>query len=142
MSERVVPRLVGLEWEPNAPEVVVITGDRHPTCVAMAPHFRDADQRAVALVWQRCLEVVIGGPNDEVEHLHRLHDAGFKELQWFGEVLDSSWLTALAPMAAHPARHHFIIRTKDKTIEIAGDDVSVVRVEGTSREAAIRLTQP
>jgi hypothetical protein len=141
MAERVVPRLDGLEWEPNVPGVVVIAGDDGPTCVAMRAHFADPDQRAVALVWQRCLALKTGSPNDEVVHLHRLYEAGFRDLRWFGEVLDSTWLSCLAPIAAHPACHHFIIRTKEITIEVAGDDVSVVRAEGTPREAAFKLTQ-
>jgi len=62
MAERVVPRLDGLEWEPNVPGVVVIAGDGGPACVAMRAHFADPDQRAVALVWQRCSALMTGSP--------------------------------------------------------------------------------
>jgi hypothetical protein len=137
MEEQVVPAWPGLEWEPNAPHAVLVQDDRGRACLALDPHFADPDQRVVVFIWSGCQRVVMGSPNDEGISRHRLFASGLDTLLWTGEVVNSSWLDEISPMVARPASKHFIVPTKDATIEVLADDLVVQRLPGPTSAAAI-----
>ena len=53
MPERVVDFPIGVRWEPNAPDSVLVCESLR-ACLAVEPHFDDEDERMVVLVWERC----------------------------------------------------------------------------------------
>jgi hypothetical protein len=139
MPARVAELDIGVGWEPNAPESVLVSGDSGSTVLALTAHFADPDQRAVVLRWGLCVAVIDGPYNDEAWHLHPLYRAGLRDVQWIGEVSDSEWLEAIRPaMAASVAAilRHFVVLTKERTIEVAARDLMVLRYAGSTRDAA------
>jgi hypothetical protein len=86
MTQRVVPALAGIRWEPNSPAAVLIVTDAGLTALALSPHPADSDENCVVLVWSGTHEAVMGPPNDEALHNHRLYDCGLAGLRWAGAV--------------------------------------------------------
>jgi hypothetical protein len=136
---RVVELALGVRWEPNAPEAVLVTPDFGPAALAIRAHFDDTDERTVVLRWTHCLAVIDGPYNDEALNRHPLYEAGLKDVHWLGEVHDSAWLPSVSG-AIHPAAaaglRHFILPLKERTIELAAHDVEVLRSELAPLSAA------
>jgi hypothetical protein len=137
VSERVVPILEGVKWHPNAPDAVLVQNDSGRACLALRAHPDDADQGCVVFVWTQCTRVVMGVPNDEANHQHRLYGSGFKDLLWAGQALDSNWIAEDATMRSRPPLAHFIVPTKERTVEVVADDMATLRIAGIPRDAAL-----
>lgn len=142
MDENVVPVFEGLEWDPNAPDAVLIQNDQGTACLALNAHHADSDRRAVVLVWSGCHRVVMGSPNDEAVHHHRLADAELRNVTWVGEVENSAWIDELAPMSYRPPTRHFVVRTKEQVVEVVANDMSIVRNPGPTTDAALEALDP
>ena len=89
MEERVVPLEIGVTWEPNAPDAVLVCDDRGSTSLALEAHPDDPDQRNVVLVWTGTESAALMPPNDEARSGHRLYGNGLSGLLWAGVVQDS-----------------------------------------------------
>ena len=66
---------LGIEWEPNAPDAVLITG-AYGAALALNAYMDDADQRCVVFRWKHARAVALEAPNDEAISGHRLYDRG------------------------------------------------------------------
>jgi hypothetical protein len=93
--ERVVPVEFGVEWEPNAPDTLLMVRDNGLGPLVLRAHFDDVDQRLVSLLWGGCVAAVIEPPNDEALSGHYLYDKGLSDVLWAGEVLDGTWIADL-----------------------------------------------
>ena len=97
MTERVVPSLVGVRWEPNSPAAALIVTDAGVTALALNPHPDDTDHDCVVLVWTGTREAVMGAPNDEARSGHRLYKRGLAEITWAGTVERSERIARRRP---------------------------------------------
>jgi hypothetical protein len=104
----------------------------------VATNCDDVDRRCVVLVWTGCSRVVMGFPNDEASNQHRLYESGFKGLLWAGQVLNSTWIASEEPMSGRPRHAHYIVPTKERTVEVVADQVEILRIDGTTRDAALK----
>jgi hypothetical protein len=80
MAERVVRVGLGVKWEPNAPDAVMVSNDPGRTVLAARAHPDDSDQRNVVLVWSGVETATLGAPNDEAISGHRLWRHGLSEV--------------------------------------------------------------
>jgi hypothetical protein len=138
-NERVVPYDLGVTWEPNTSDPILLQ-HRHRALLVVDPHFDDEDQRLVVIRVQPCSGVWLGSPNDEGMSGHRLWSKGLSECLWAGEVLESEWVEGLKDVAraaghpkynpnSHDSLRHWILRFKESTAECIGDELSVLRSE-------------
>jgi hypothetical protein len=156
MTERVVPVLPGVRWDPNAPMATMITNDMGVTVLAANPHGDDPSRDCVVFVWTGTAEAVMGGQNDEGRFGHRLYDRGLAGLRWAGLVEDSQWIAELrrtgqtvAAKILDPERarrvaeratpqQHYILPLKENTVEVIADRVEVRRHPRPTLDAAAR----
>lgn len=131
-----VPLDIGVQWEPNAPDAVLVHFDGGSAALALNAHMDDEDRRTVALVWTDCDAALMSPPNDEAIHRHRLYGCGLREVLWLGVVQDSRWAASFEPMQHHPPGKHFVVLTKEATVEVLAQGLSVLRVAGSTGEAA------
>ncbi len=143
MSERVEPYdlSVGapLRWEPNAPDSFLVTDDQGQAALAQRAHPDDLDQHCVVLRWDVVSYVLMGPPNDEARHRHRLYDSGLQDVKWLGIVRDSSLLTRLRPMLSSRLVFeplHYVVVSKECVVEVLAENVDLVRMAGTPQQAA------
>jgi hypothetical protein len=145
MAENVVEVDLGVEWEPNGPEAVMLTDDGGRTALALGAHFDDEDQRAVVLFWTGAQYRSMASPNDEARNGHRLYGRGLKGVLWIAEVHESELITALERQNSVHPRHdpamfasltHHIVLTKEETIEVVARSLAVMRLSGSSWDAA------
>jgi len=120
------------EWEPNAPEAVLITDDSARAVLALNPHFEDIDRRAIALLWQGVYSVSMGYPNDEGLTDHPLYYSGLDKLLWMGEVHGGP----AVPIPFGPPPRHFVVPLREAVVEVLADAFSVARIAGTTHQAS------
>lgn len=136
MPEQVVPYDTGVQWDPNAPDAVLVQSDGGNAALALNAHPDDEDRRTVVLAWTGCVAALMSPPNDEVIHRHRLYLCGLREILWAGVVQESRWAASFEPMQARPPEKHFVVLTKEATVEVLALRVSVLRAAGSTAEAA------
>ena len=145
MPERVEALELGVVWEPNAPEAVLLSGDFGATSLALQAHTEDPDRRCVVLEWAGCRFASMGLPNDEAISGHRLWRKGLSEARWAGRVLDSELIAELERQnRIHPSHDpllfedltHFVVPLKECVVEVVASTLAVRRAEGTTAEAA------
>jgi hypothetical protein len=151
MAERVVELPVGVVWNPNAPDAVLVVHDLGSTVLSLRPRGDDPDQRWVVLRWPQSRAAVMEPPNDEAISGHRLYQHGLKGILWAAEVLDSQWIARLEEQnRVHPYHspglfsdlRHFLIQTKARVVEVVAPSLEVLRLEGASAvHAAVSSTQ-
>jgi hypothetical protein len=95
MTERGVPSLAGIRWDPNSPTAVLIVTDAGLAALALEAHPADTDYNCVVLVCSGTQETVMGAPNDEALPGHRLYERGLAELTWAGVVEHSERIARL-----------------------------------------------
>jgi hypothetical protein len=128
-----------LRWEPNAPDAFLVTDDMGRAALAQRAHPADPDQRCVVLRWDVVSYALMGPPNDEARHQHRLYDSGLKDVDWLGVVRDSSLVPRLRPMLSSEfvfVPLHYVVVSKECVVEVLAENVDVFRVAGSPREAA------
>jgi hypothetical protein len=145
MTERVVPSLAGIRWNPGSPAAVLIVTDAGLAVLALGSHPDDTDHNCVVLVWSGTQETVMGAPNDEALPGHRLYEHGLAELRWAGVVEHSERIARLEQdnriHPQHDARrfsrlHHYILPLKEDTLEVVAEAVTVQRRPGPPLHAA------
>ncbi len=150
MVERIESVDLGVTWEPNAPDAILLSGDFGPTVLALQGHSGDTDERCVVLAWTHCRFACMTPPNDEAIDGHRLWDKGLRDAMWVGVVHDSELIARLErENRVHP-RHsstlfegltHYVILLKECVVEVVAGAVEVRRVAGTTLEAAVQIRQ-
>jgi hypothetical protein len=55
------------------------------TRLELSPHFDDADQTLIQLIWGGSRAARMEPPDDEAIRSHRLFDVGLHEVSWLGE---------------------------------------------------------
>jgi hypothetical protein len=145
MSEHVVAVDLGVTWEPNAPDAVLITGDWVATVLALNAYFDDPDRRCVVLTWTHARLACKTPPNDEAIFGHRLWRRGLSEVLWAGVVEDSDLIASLEQQNRVHARHdparyqglqHHVLRLKECVVEVISEGLTVDRRSGTTLDAA------
>jgi hypothetical protein len=144
MPERVEPFIAlgeSLQWEPNAPEAVLVSDDEGRAALAVRAHPDDPDQRCVVLRWDFAIVSTLGAPNDEGLHEHRLFEKGLRDLLWLGVVRDSVLVDQLRPMwhrvgDRYALPMHFVLPLKECVVEVVAENVDVFRIDGHPRNAA------
>jgi hypothetical protein len=144
-DEQVQALDLGIEWEPNAPDAVLITG-AYGAALALNAYMDDADQRCVVFRWRHARAVALEAPNDEAISGHRLYDRGLRDILWAGEVQRSAWIADLERRnRVHPyhqaerfaGERHYIFRLKENVAEVVSMyPLEVVRLRGATLAAA------
>ena len=144
MAETVQSIDIGVVWNDGVPEAVIITAGRH-SALALNAEEDDEDQRAVVLCWSGVRHQTIGGPNDEAISGHRLWKHGLENVLWIGEVNNSKLIAGLEKQNRVHTYHskdlftglvHYIVRTKEDTVEVVATSLEVKRIAGSTFEAA------
>ncbi|WP_460606184.1 hypothetical protein [Jatrophihabitans fulvus] len=145
MPERVEPVVVGVRWDPNAPDAVMVSRDLAPTTLALLPPPSDEDQRCVVFTWSDCVFSCMRPPNDEAIEGHRLWEKGLQDVSWFGAVRDSELIAGLElENRVHPYHRpqrflelqHHVLRLQENVVEIVASSLRMNRREGTTLAAA------
>lgn len=129
-SARVRPIDLGVRWEPNAPSSVFFAGAFGKAELWLLPHFDDPDQSWVVLSWTHFGGARLMPHNDEARHLHPLYHCGLSEVLWAGEAFDTEWLDEVKAaifLGNRPPLRHFIVLTKENTLEVVATGVEVER---------------
>ena len=141
MAERVIALDLGVVWDPNAPEAVLVSEDSGPAILMLRPRGDDADGRRIAIVWDGASAAAMEPPNDEAISGHRLYDKGLSGALWAAEVLDSEWIADLERQnRVHPLHdpkrfgdlRHFVVLLKECVVEVVAPTVVVRRVSAQS----------
>ncbi len=145
MTERVTTIDIGVVWDPNAPDAVLLTDDGGSTALALRAHCDDSDQRTVVLFWSGARYRLMGGPNDEAISGHRLYGKGLETVTWIGEVAGSELVASLEKQnSVHPQHDparfakllHQVALTKEETVEVVADSLVIKRIAGSTGKAA------
>ena len=139
---------LGVTWEPNAPEAILLSDDAGRAALAQRAHFDDPDQRCVVLRWDGVLFAQMGPPNDEARPNHPLYNNGLGGLHWVGVVRDSARVASLKQMWSRSAvvesqpsyrimPVHYVVLSKECVVEVLAENVDAYRVPGSPRQAAM-----
>ncbi len=147
VPEHVESLSIGVTWEPNAPEAILLSADFGPSTLALNAHPDDPDGRCVVLTWTGCQFASMAPPNDEALSGHRLWIKGLQGLLWLGIVHDSELISGLELQnGVHPMPRgslfesltHYLLPLKECVVEVVARDLEVHRIGGTTVEAAVR----
>lgn len=147
VTENVRPLDLGVTWEPNAPNAVLLSTDLSPSVLALDAHPNDPDRRCVVVKWTGCQYASMTPPNDEAISGHRLWKKGLQDQLWSGTVDDSELIAGLERQSrVHPMHSasffegltHYVLLLKECLVEVVARDLVVLRIEGTTVEAAVR----
>jgi hypothetical protein len=145
MSEHVRSLDLGVIWDPNSPEAVLLCLDSR-AALSMGAGVTDQDRRNVVLTWESVRHASIGSPNDETASGHPLWGKGLRDVLWAGAVEDSSLIASLNSIERTHSRHnsarfdgdiHYIVLSKEDTIEVVAKSVRVERFGGNTLDAAV-----
>ncbi len=147
VTEHVASVDLGVTWEPNEPDAVLLSADSGLSTLALKAHPNDPDDRCVLLKWTGCQYASMAPPNDEAISGHRLWTKGLQGLLWAGIVNDSELIAGLELQnRVHPMHSasllegltHYVLPLKECVVEVVARDLAVLRVEGATAEAAVR----
>ena len=145
MSERVVESGIRVQWEPNAPDAVMVIDDSGRAALALRAHRDDADQRNLVLVWRRVEFAALSAPNDEAVSGHPLWHSGLGDVRWLGLVERSARVRDLAAQnSVHPSHDqrrfdsldHYVAPLKECVAEVVAGSVETQRHAGSTLEGA------
>jgi hypothetical protein len=146
MVEHVEAVDLGVEWDPNAPEALLLSDGSGKTLLALKPHHDDPDQSCVVLAWSGAHSACMADPNDEAISGHRLYGSGLSEVLSAGVVRDSDTIRALTKQNSVHAYHdpsrfdgltHHIVLLKECVVEVVAGSLSIVRFDGTTLDATV-----
>jgi len=146
MRESVVPSPDQIEWDPNAPEAVLVYDEQNRAFLALNSYMDDEDTRCVVFCWNSVHHAQMSGPNDEARSGHRLYNFGLSSLLWMGIVECSSLMHYLERQNSVHERHdprrfeklvHYILPLKEGTVEVLAESLTIRRLGTSTREAAI-----
>lgn len=153
-KEKVHPVELGLRWDVGAPlphllqsewrtVLAFYLSEPDPTWDGTWVNVVDPTSSESALIgvieWVGCGGAVLGGPNDEAYHGHRLWDQGLSKVGAYraGEVTDSAWIAERERSnRVHPSHRpgvfanlrHFILGFHDSTFECVARGYRAFRV--------------
>ena len=116
------------------------------TVLALRRHRDDPDHRCVVLRWDGTSWASSAIPNDEARSGHPLWARGLADILWGGMVEGSELVARLERSHRVHERHdasrfaaltHYIVLTKERTVEVAAETFTIERREGSTLEAAI-----
>ena len=145
MGQRVVDSRMRIQWEPNAPEAVMLSDDSGRAALAIRAHGDDVDQRNIVLIWRRVEFAALSAPNDEALSGHPLWHSGLSGVRCLGLVESSARVRGLAAQdSVHPAHDrrrfdfldHYIAPLKECVAEVVAASVETHRHGGSTLEAA------
>jgi hypothetical protein len=141
-AERVAPLDLGLQWDVGAPLPHLLQSEHRTflafylsdppgwdgTFVEIVNPTSPSPEPLGVIEWLRCNGAVLGGPNDEAYHGHRLWSGGLAEVGAYraAEVANSRWIMDLEKVnRVHPnhrpeafsSLRHFILGFHDSTFE-------------------------
>lgn len=142
--EHVVAINMGVEWAVGDSGVHLLRSERR-TLLAFYPGpsdpaFTDTLADVVGIIeWHGCRGAVLGSPNDEGLHGHRLWEHGLREVGYYNaaEVHGSVWIAEVERVAKAHVRHrpetvlglrHFILMFHDTTFECIARGYTVTKV--------------
>jgi len=134
VSEHVVNVDLGVVWEPNVPNAILISTDTAVTRLWLSPRWDDSDQRAVVLAWRGAVLARMEPPNDEAREGHRRYEAGLAGVLWLGEVLEGRLVAQLETANRIHPRHnpgmwvglrHWVVPLKECNVEVVADALEV-----------------
>ncbi len=137
---------LGVKWNPNAPEARLLSDDFGKTVLSLNPHHDDADRSCVVFAWSGTRTACMADPNDEAISGHRLYGSGLSDVLWAGVVRDSDAIRALEQQnRVHPYHDpsrfdgltHHVVPLKECVVEVVAEGLSILRLEGTTVDAAV-----
>jgi len=144
MAEQVVALDLGVTWDPNAPDALLLSDDFGKTVLALNPHHDDPDRRCVVMVWSGAHSACLADPNDEAISGHRLYESGLSKVLWAGVVRNSEVIRALEMQnRVHPSHDpsrfeslvHHVVLLKECVAEVVAKEVTIQRLEGSTLDA-------
>ncbi len=147
VTEHVESVDLGVTWEPNAPDAILLSADLGTSTLALRAHPNDPDRRCVVLKWTGCRYASMAPPNDEAISGHRLWIKGLRDVHWSGIVHNSDLIAGLELQnRVHPMHRssifeyltHYVLPLKECVVEVVARDLAVHRIEDTTAEAAVR----
>lgn len=126
------------DWQPHAPDAVLLSDDAGTTVLALKAHPDDADQRCVVLVWQGSRQASIAG---RPASLHRLYAQGLQDVYGVGVVRQSERAAELQALSGAELVHHVVVLAGG-TVEVVAALLSVERIAGSTAEAAKTALAP
>ena len=148
MIERVETLDIAVNWDLDVPEACLLIGDDGYVQLAINADPDDQDPRCVVLRWSGSFSATMGMPNDEARNGHRLYSRGLDVVRRIGIVRDSQLIVDLERRNRVHDRHnaavfaaltHYIIPLKESVVEVAAHDLTIGRIEGSTREAALAV---
>ena len=138
----VTPIEIGLTWEPNAPDAVLVSGDNSIAVLALNANVDDPSREAVVFTWAGCQGARLEPWNDEGILDHPLWGDGLKDVHWIGELASSYWLDEHPGSAGRDnGLRHFVLPLKECVIEVLADSFSISRRPGPTYEAAFGVVR-
>lgn len=143
MVETVRELEIGVIWDPNAPRAVFVQNDLGVATLALRPRPDDEDSRPIVLRWSEVAFASAGAPNDEAVDYHRFYGKGLERVTWIGQVSDSELVASVTPMTASlstdavRALDHYVVLTKETTIEVVARALTVERLAGEMGAVAL-----
>ena len=133
----VTPIEVGITWDPNAPDAVLISGDNSVAVLALNANIGDPSRDAVVFTWLGCRGTRLQPWNDEGILGHPLWGQGLQDVRWIGELSSSYWLDEHPGSAGRDnGLRHFVLPLKECVVEVLADSFSISRRPGPTHEAA------
>ena len=146
VAEHVSVLEVGVTWEPNAPDAILVSCGLGKTAVALNAHPDDEDERCVVFVWSGTRSACLADPNDEAISGHRLYAHGLERVLWAGQVRESDLIRDLERRnRVHPhhdasrfaSLEHHVLLLKEQVAEVVAEAVEVRRLTGSTLDAAL-----
>lgn len=151
MREHVSAVDLGVTWSPGTPEATLLIEDLGKTVLALRAHHDDADQGCVVLVWTGTQSAQMGGVNDEAISGHHLAARGLRDVLWAGTVRNSRLIRSLERQnSVHPYHDrsrfqgltHYVLPLKEGVVEVVAERVEVLRITGSTLQAAAEAARP
>jgi hypothetical protein len=166
-KERVTAIDVGLKWDTGAPLPHLLQSEQRTFLVfylqdATTPwdgttvQIMDASSSEAypvgVIEWLWCAGAVLGSPNDEVFHGHRLWKKGLSDVGAYaaGEVIGSRWIDEMDEAnrvhrkyrgSAPSAQRHFILGFHDSTFECVAEGFKTWTTVASMPEVILSLAQ-
>lgn len=155
-TERAIPVDLGVAWSAGVSGAHLLQSEFRTflTCYlgATDPAYTDVEAQIAIIEWHSCQGAVLGYPNDEGQHRHRLWNKGLREIGYYNaaEVQDSSWLAHLRRVASAntnyrpssaPKLRHFVLLFHDSTFECLARGYTVAKVTRPMPDVLLELAR-
>ena len=136
------PIEVGITWDPNAPDAVLVSGDNAIAVLAFNANVDDPSRDAVVLTWVGCRGARLEPWNDEGILNHPLWGEGLEDVRWIGELSSSYWLDEHPGSAGRDnGLRHFVLPLKECVVEVLAEGFSISQRPGPTYGAAFAVVR-